>query len=223
LPDQGDFRSPKRKRVFRNYRIKHYREKLQNSLFGTQVQRLVGQTLKAQPGGRLLDVRCGAGQRLVHASDHYQCVGLDPSARHAGPARQLGFDVIVDRFDTASIESAWFDVVLMDSTLHHEADPVDVLKKANRILKPGGVVAVKVPKLWGFSNWLHDREWNGYRMGYHLTMFCCQSMESVMEAAGFQALRHPRRDRKLDDILIVWGRKSRETRERGSASQTNAA
>lgn len=223
LPDDGDWWSPNRKFVRRHPRWKQVRTRLRDAVFGTPLQRLIRQTHEAQPGGRLLDVGCGTGELLRAASRYYACEGLEPSPAVAEQARQGGFPVLVGCLEPASMPSASYDVVTLRSVLEHVRDPVDVLRKVNRILRPEGVVVVNVPKLWGLSHRRHGREWNGYRVGYHLTMFCGATMDAVLSAAGFSALRQPRRDRLLDDILTVWGRKVREEQERGAPARDAAA
>ncbi|MFW6169010.1 MAG: class I SAM-dependent methyltransferase [Planctomycetota bacterium] len=214
LPDQGDWWSGKRKLIRRNPRLKRVRGWLHEAVFGTAVQRLVRTTYRIKPGGRLLDIGCGDGRLLSEASRYYECEGLEPSCVAVERARQRGLNIIESCFEPAEIPSGSYDVVTLDAVLEHVADPVDLLRKVNRILKPRGVVTVKVPKLWGPSHRRHGREWNGYRLGYHLTMFSGRTMDAVLSAAGFSALRRFRRDRVLDDILIVWGRKVHEARER---------
>jgi len=213
LPDEGDWWSPKRKLIRRNISFKRYRARVIDAVFGTSLQRLIRQTKRAQPRGRLLDVGCGDGRLLSEASLHYECDGLEPSPVAAERARQRGFEIIQNYFEAAEIPSASYDVVMMDAVLEHVNDPVDTLCKVNRILRPGGVVTVKVPKLWGPSHRRHGREWNGYRVGYHLTMFSGETMDAVMAAAGFSPHERLRRDRFLDDILIVWGQKVHEAHE----------
>lgn len=214
LPDDGDWWSSKKKFIRRHPRWKRIRKRLSEAMFGTWLERLIRQTRQAQPWGRLLDIGCGTGDLLWEASRYYQCDGLEPSPQAAEHARQRGFRVVVDCLEPARISSATYDVITLCSVLEHVRDPVDVLRKVNRILRPGGIVSVTVPKLWGPSHRRHRREWNGYRVGYHLTMFSGQTMDAVMSAAGLAPLHRPRRDRMLDDILTVWGRKVREAQER---------
>ncbi|MGM0488761.1 MAG: class I SAM-dependent methyltransferase [Planctomycetota bacterium] len=223
LPDQGDWWSGKRKGARRNPRFKRVRARLNDAIFGTSVQRLVRTTYRAKPGGRLLDVGCGDGRLLSEASRYYECDGLEPSSVAVERARQRGLNIIQSCFEPAEMPSGSYDVVILDAVLEHVVDPIDCLCKVNRILKPGGVVTVKVPKLWGPSHRRHGREWNGYRLGYHLTMFSGRTMDAVMSAAGFSALRRFRRDRILDDILIVWGRKVHQARERDHGRTTGRA
>ena len=125
----------------------------------------------------------------------------------AAEIRKKGYEVIESMLEDADLPDESFDVVTMDAVIEHVYDPIDALRQIHRCLKPGGVVALKTPKYGGLSNRLHKREWNGYRVGYHTFLFSGRSLGECMKAAGFEVLSSPKRDRPLDDILILWGRK----------------
>lgn len=213
FPASNDWWAPQRQFMRRNPGLKRIRNKVQNAIFGTQKQRLIRQTRKAVPRGRLLDIGCGTGELLRTARPYFQCTGLEPSPTAAQAARDLGFKIIESTLEEAEIQPEAFDVVTMDAVLEHLVDPVSMLSKVNRVLRPGGVVAVKVPKLFGPAHRRHGREWNGFRVGYHFTLFTGSTLAAVMHLAGFDALESPCRDRPLDDILLMWGRKVRVPQE----------
>lgn len=55
------------------------------------------------------------------------------------------------------------------------------------------------------------REWNGHCGGYHTYLYAGHSLGRALEAAGFEAagfetLSSPNRDRPLDDLLALRGR-----------------
>jgi SAM-dependent methyltransferase len=96
-------------------------------------------------GAYVLEVGCGTGRWLAQVRPHAGWVaGLDRSPgmlRHAhteygmlplicGAARRLPFP-------TAS-----FDVVMSVHALHHFDDPMDFMREAVRVLRPGGVLAL---------------------------------------------------------------------------------
>ena len=218
LPETGDWWSPHRKEIYRNVWFKHIRIRIQNSLFGNARSRLIRQTQKVMPSGRLLDIGCGTGSLLKEASKFYDCTGLEPSDRAADAAESAGFQVIRSTVENAQIPDDAFDVVTMDAVLEHVPDPVAVLQQIHRILRPGGIVVIKVPKLWGPSHRRHGREWNGFRVGYHLTMFTGKTLSAALEVAGFAPLSQPSRDRWLDDILVLWGRQQPVSSTRTSAA-----
>lgn len=177
------------------------------------VNRLVWTTRRAKRSGRLLDVGAGIGPLLRVAKKYYECVGLEPSPIATQKLRADGFEVIEAMFEDAEIESASFDVVTLDSVIEHVLSPSEILAKINRILRPGGVVALKTPKFGGPAYCRHGAEWNGFRHGYHTFLYSGKTLSAILEKTGFEVLQNPKRDRMLDDILILWGRKVREVSE----------
>lgn len=209
LPSQGEWWSSGRPDIRRRRGFKRFREAFQRALFGNPKERFVKYTRKAKDGGRLLDVGCGTGALMNLMAPYYECEGLEPSPVGAEEARRKGFTIIEATLEEAEIPPQRYDVATLQSVIEHLHDPVGMLKKLNRMLKPSGVVALKTPKYRGMSCRRHGREWNGFRLGYHTFLFTGAVLGRALEAAGFEVLESPRRDRPLDDILILWGRKVR--------------
>lgn len=210
LPNEGEWWSEGRPRVRRRLWLKLLRQRLRRALLGTSDQMLIDATRRAKPSGRLLDVGCGVGGLLEIAARHYDCVGLEPSPVGAEQTRRRGLTVIEGTFEEADIPESSFDIVLMDSVIEHVRSPRAVLAKANQVLRPGGVVVLKTPKFGGPAYRMHGRAWNGFRHGYHTVLFTGKMLGACLEATGFEVLERPRRDRMLDDVLILWGKKVRD-------------
>ncbi|MBL8329444.1 MAG: class I SAM-dependent methyltransferase [Rubrivivax sp.] len=207
-PDGGDWFSPKKKDLSRQYGFKRWRRRFIDRWFGTKAERFIQGCLQAQPHGRFLDVGCGTGEMLELAARHYgPCSGIEPSPIAAAQVRAKGFTVFESTLEQVQLAPESFDIILMDSVIEHVHDPVAVLKICHRALAPGGVVAMLTPKLGGPAYRLHGAEWNGFRHGWHTFLFTGKTLGQCMERAGFEVLQRPRRDRLTDDILILWGRK----------------
>jgi 2-polyprenyl-3-methyl-5-hydroxy-6-metoxy-1,4-benzoquinol methylase len=103
------------------------------------------------PGMRVLDVGCGAGDVSMLAAELVgpsgSVVGIDRNpqvvdlasrrVRTAG-LRQVTFkDVPLDTFSDPDL----FDCVVGRYVLIHQADPVDFLRTAARLVRPGGIIA----------------------------------------------------------------------------------
>ena len=106
-----------------------------------------------QPGQRLLDVGCGPGTITVDLARRVapgEVVGLDVAdevvAQAEAHRREEGIDNV--RFATGDVYAldlpdASFDVVHAHQVLQHLTDPVRALGELRRVLKPGGLLAVR--------------------------------------------------------------------------------
>lgn len=97
---------------------------------------------------RLLDVGSGPGFFLAHGAKRggWRVKGLEPSAQAAEHSRALGVDVtqaFLNEQTAATLGT--FDVVYMNEVLEHIPDPRGMLALAERLLAPGGLVALMVP------------------------------------------------------------------------------
>lgn len=187
------------------------RDTLHRWMFGSPEARLLQHTSRLISHGRLLDVGCGAGELLREASRRFVCVGVEPHVRTAERARQAGFRVVSGTINTADLPAATFDVVTMSATLQQAADPIRALQDANHVLRAGGVVAVRVPKLFGPGHRWFGRDWSGFDLGRSFSMFTAETLRLSLAATGFAPVSRPLRDRAWDDVLIVWARKVRES------------
>ncbi|MGP8059453.1 MAG: methyltransferase domain-containing protein [Acidimicrobiales bacterium] len=117
------------------------------------------------PGQDLLDVGCGPGTITVDLATRVapgQVIGIDVSAEVVARAGELGRasgpgnvrfatgDVYALAFDDAS-----FDVVHAHQVLQHLTRPVDALAEMRRVLRPGGVLAVRDSDYAAFA-WAPD-------------------------------------------------------------------
>jgi SAM-dependent methyltransferase len=114
-----------------------------------------------RPGLSLLDIGCGPGTitvdlaRLVAPGP---VIGLDAEAAIVAQAEQLEAASALPnlRFEVGdlfalSYDDATFDVVHAHQVLQHLGDPVAALTELRRVLRPGGVLAVRDSDYGAFS------------------------------------------------------------------------
>ena len=96
------------------------------------------------PGLTLLDVGCGPGTITADFAERgLEVIGIDAAADVVEKARKLGVDARVGDAYALEFPDDTFDLVHAHQTLQHVARPIDALREFRRVVKPGGVVAVR--------------------------------------------------------------------------------
>jgi 2-polyprenyl-3-methyl-5-hydroxy-6-metoxy-1,4-benzoquinol methylase len=100
-----------------------------------------------------LDIGCGLGWCLDYfrrQSSGLEIAGIEPSdycAEHF--TKQIGGELIARDVDSdwQAANQGRFDLIVFRHVLEHLLDPIEVLKKVNAALAPGGVVYIAVPDM----------------------------------------------------------------------------
>jgi O-methyltransferase/aklanonic acid methyltransferase len=129
--------------------------------------RKLAQLVLLGPGGRVLDVGCGAGAALIPAAHRVgptgEAVGIDTApamvarTREAAEAAGLG-QVRADVMDGAALdfEDERFDAVLCAFTLDLIADADGALAEMRRVLRPTGSIAVSIWEALTDNRWVWE-------------------------------------------------------------------
>jgi len=128
--------------------------------------------------GRVLDIGCGPGWDLIELPEGARGIGLDRSAAHIfyrplvlGQATRLPF------------ASATFDRVhAFDLLDQREVQPAAALLEMHRVLRPGGLVVIRVPA-YAWLQGPHDEFWGGERR------FTRSQFGMLVRAAGLEIHR----------------------------------
>ena len=143
------------------------------------------------PGGRVLDVGCGVGKvAAVMRERGLDAVGLEPYEHACNIAREhYGLECVCAFLQQADLPGQSFDAVTIFDVLEHVDDPVGDLRKARSILKPGGLVFVKVPNIDALQFRVLGRWWYWLDIPRHLMHFSPRSLHRALQEAGFADVR----------------------------------
>ena len=172
--------------------------------------------LGVRPGDRLLDLGCGFGRHAFEAARRgASVVALDAGPEEVAqvrgtlgamveagelaadhPASAVQGDALALPFPDAS-----FDRVIASEVLEHIPDDVAAMRELARVLRPGGTMAVTVPRCgpeainWALSDEYHDTP------GGHVRIYRRSTLERrLTDTLGAQAHTFGARDRRLEQL-----------------------
>lgn len=138
---------------------------------------------------RLLDLGCGAGSLLEAARAHgWDAQGIDVSISSVNHVRELGFEVFHGELIQAQLMSEQFDVIAAVEILEHLFDPVNVVKEAYRLLRPGGLFWLTTPHGRGLPARVLGLDWRVVSPPEHLQLFSVTGLKTLLESAGFRQI-----------------------------------
>lgn len=163
-------------------------DRVRDELFGSRAE------LGALPGlldpeWTVGDLGCGTGQLIAALAPFVATVvGVDESATMLAAARRRLDGIGNVELNEGSLESLplperSLDAAVLSLVLHHAVEPVEVLREAARVLRPGGRLLVidMVP---------HERDDYRVQMGHVWLGFGEEDLRGSLEAAGFEGMRY---------------------------------
>lgn len=152
-----------------------------------------------QAGDRVLDLGCGEGRHAinVYLQEEVTAIGVDLSHKDLITARCrfLPFaqsctekDFLLQQADATCLPfaDASLDKIICSEVLEHVENYPAVLREINRVLKPGGLLAVTVPRTWPEKIcWWLSKEYYGVPGG-HVRIFNAQKLRREIENLDFK-------------------------------------
>ena len=160
-------------------------------------------TLGLRSGDTVLDLGCGEGRHVIgfYVESDVHAIGVDlgfndlktaatkfePFADPQNPRKQ--FHLACTNALKLPFADNSFDKVVCSEVLEHIPDYAGAIREISRILKPGGVAAISVPRYvpewicWALSDEYHSNE------GGHLRIFQAHALRREIEGNGLRFIR----------------------------------
>lgn len=137
--------------------------------------------------GKLIDVGCGTGNFLHLAKKTgFDVWGVEISAWASEYARKKrGLRVITGTLEETNFQKSFFDVATIFDVLEHVDDPLNTLKKINRILKSDGWIFLTVPNFYRIF-WRLDPKKDDIFSKEHLYYFTPRTLSEMLSIANFK-------------------------------------
>jgi SAM-dependent methyltransferase len=96
------------------------------------------------PGSKILDVGVGLG-RVIGPLESFDRYGIDISLDYLLKARDKGINVCLSKIEDMPYRDSLFDAVVVCDVLEHVFDLNACCENILRVLKPGGILIIRVP------------------------------------------------------------------------------
>lgn len=144
--------------------------------------------------GTLLDIGCAMGGFLLgmrEQGNNWTLAGVEVNKAVATAARERhGLDVFAGTLEEANYPTAAFDVVTLWDVFEHLHDPQHTLREIHRILRPDGIVVIRVPNLASWDAQRFGATWAGLDSPRHLYIFTPATLTAFLAKAGFDVIEH---------------------------------
>lgn len=150
--------------------------------------RLEALLLDDLPPGRVLEIGCGSGERLVRLREAgWDVAGqeLDPEA--AAVARRSGLTVHLGPVAALGLPASQYDAIVSSHVLEHVLDPEALLVECRRLLRPGGVLTAITPNPRSAGHARFGADWFYLDPPRHLQLFPPPALAGLARRAGFAA------------------------------------
>jgi len=166
------------------------REKSHNKL--TLHEKFYYSFFRSIPGkrkGKLLDVGCGSGRYICLMREKgWDVEGIDIAYTDYG-RDTLDLNICEGDLVSHDFQDNSFDVITLWWVLEHLYEPLEVIKKAYKLLKKGGVVVIAVPNIDSFEAKIFKQDWFHLFLPKHLSMYSPATLKNILKKGGFDWIK----------------------------------
>lgn len=140
-------------------------------------------TAGAKLDSGVLDIGCGSGRllRRMQRSGFQKLQGVDPYAPQE-------FDEPGFKIQKAELEAVKgsFGLIIISHVLEHVPEPVEMLRRAKKLLSPGGAILVRVPVAGSHVAREFGPDWFNLDPPRHLVVPSIKGMHAIADRAGLK-------------------------------------
>jgi 2-polyprenyl-3-methyl-5-hydroxy-6-metoxy-1,4-benzoquinol methylase len=136
----------------------------------------------------VLDLGCSKGY-FLDAVQGWECHGNEIVASDAAVAqKRYGNRIVVGSFEDYPAREGYFDVITMQDVFDHFRDPIQALEKCHHMLRPGGLIVIKVHNISCLYAKLTGSSFYAVIPPSHLFYYDRRTLSQTLSKSGFQVV-----------------------------------
>lgn len=145
------------------------------------------------PGGAILDVGCSNASFLLALDEkRWKRVGVEYIGEvvHLVRRKIPSLEIHHGGIGCRRLDEGSFDVITFWHVFEHLHEPGEVLRRAYRLLRPGGRVVISAPNFDSAQARIFRRHWYAFDVPRHLHHFSPASLDILLTEAGLVDCQH---------------------------------
>lgn len=139
---------------------------------------------------KIIDIGCGNGDFLVEAVKRgWEAYGTEFSEHAVRVCKEKGLIVSQGVFNPEQFNEGGFDVAVSFEVIEHINNPVEEIRKMNRVLRSGGLVYCTTPNFSSLSRRIYKSDWIMIEYPEHLSYYTPRSIRYLFSSNGFRNLK----------------------------------
>lgn len=146
---------------------------------------------KAMLGNQLVRLRRAGLKKHHHVLDHGCGNGsFVEFLRASGYVNAVGYDQYAERFRDPSLLEKTYDFVLSQDVIEHVAEPWDLLREFDRLVRPNGIVAIGTPNSEDIDLKNPDASVHALHQPYHRHIMSKKTVFTLAAPLGWELVRY---------------------------------
>ena len=144
---------------------------------------------KVRPG-KLLEVGCGSGDRLIKLRQlGWDVVGQEVDKNALIKLRENNIDTVEGPLESNNLACNQFDIILLSHVIEHVTDPKKLLSECLQLLKQNGRVVLSTPNFDSMNHFLFKKYWLGIDAPRHFFIFNNKALTSTLSSLGYGQIK----------------------------------
>ena len=150
---------------------------------------VIEQYMDMEKPGKILDVGAGPGTFVEVAKERcWEPTAVEFNSFCVKRIKSLGIECIDEPLENVDLPENSFDCVTLWAVFEHLQDPHNMLQIINKLLRPGGILAILVPNINSLAARIMHERCATFSGDTHINFFNYKTLTKIQEMNGFEVL-----------------------------------